>query len=140
MSKDRTSEYSAVILVGQNGQLLLQLRDNDPAVIDPNKLSLFAGKLRAGETALDGARRELREETTLTPDQLNFLFTFQAVTSRHGHSGKCHVFVSENIDPSKLKILEGQGYRTINNASDLEKFDFSQISKDILIQYFEFVK
>jgi 8-oxo-dGTP diphosphatase len=63
--------FGCVILVDRRGWVLLQERDEHPA-IDPEKWSLCGGHLEEGEEFLDGALRELAEETgvELTPGEL----------------------------------------------------------------------
>lgn len=65
--------FAGVILVDRRGWILLQERDEFPA-IDPEKWGLVGGHLDDGEDAETGAHRELLEETgvrlapgTLTP-------------------------------------------------------------------------
>ncbi len=54
--------FAAVILVDRRGWVLLQERDEHPA-IDPEKWSLCGGHLEPGEDYHVGALRELEEET-----------------------------------------------------------------------------
>ncbi len=54
--------FGCVILVDRRGWLLLQERDEHPA-IDPEKWSFCGGHLEEGEEYADGASRELAEET-----------------------------------------------------------------------------
>lgn len=54
--------FASVILVDERGWLLLQERD-EHARLDPGCWGLTGGHLEPGETPLEGARRELAEET-----------------------------------------------------------------------------
>ena len=54
--------FSSVILVDHRGWVLLQERDEFPA-IDPEKWGFVGGHLEEGEDYLAGAYRELEEET-----------------------------------------------------------------------------
>lgn len=55
-------KFAGVILVDPRGWILLQERDEHPA-IDPDRWGLPGGHLEDGEGYADGARRELEEET-----------------------------------------------------------------------------
>ena len=54
--------FSSVVLVDARGWVLLQERDEFPA-IDPEKWGFVGGHLDPGEDYLPGAYRELAEET-----------------------------------------------------------------------------
>jgi 8-oxo-dGTP pyrophosphatase MutT (NUDIX family) len=56
--------FSSVVLVDARGWVLLQERDEHPA-IDPDKWGFVGGHLDPGEEFLAGAYRELEEETGL---------------------------------------------------------------------------
>ena len=63
--------FAGVVLVDRRGWILLQERDEHPR-IDPDCWGLSGGHLEPGETPLEGALRELEEETgvRLDPGQL----------------------------------------------------------------------
>jgi 8-oxo-dGTP pyrophosphatase MutT (NUDIX family) len=66
---------AAVVLVDQQGRLLLQERD-DQAPTDPDKWSMVGGGVEAGETDAAAATRELAEETGLSGVPLTPLDVF----------------------------------------------------------------
>lgn len=136
MNSKPIPEYSSVILINTKGEILLQLRDNNPAIVDPNKLSLFAGGLLPGESKEQAAKRELFEETTIQSDDLKYLFTYQTDMERFGRIAKSHVFLLRGVDESMVDVQEGQGCRKIKDAADLETHDFALISEEILRTYF----
>lgn len=61
----RAADAAAIIIENQNGEVLIQLRENSPSVTFANHWTLPGGKIEAGETPLQGAVRELKEETGL---------------------------------------------------------------------------
>ena len=73
---------ACTFLVDRNGSLLLQLRD-DKAPYYPNVWGLPGGAIEAGETPVEGAVRELWEETRLRPDGELRLFAQQELPEQN---------------------------------------------------------
>lgn len=55
----------AIVFILKEGRYLLQLRGNDPYKGAAGLIGGFGGKIEPGETAIQAAKRELEEETTL---------------------------------------------------------------------------
>lgn len=53
------------IIFDQHGRIVLQLRDDNPAISSPNCWGLFGGRAEPGETLAEAAAREVSEELTL---------------------------------------------------------------------------
>jgi len=124
--------YVSCILVSKTGELILQLRDDNPAIKDPNSLSLFAGAVEEGESLDDAIAREIWEETNLKFDDFAYLFAWN-----NGDGRISHVFYRDRIDTAAIDIREGQGFRLIHSRADLEKYKFAPISKSILTEFFK---
>ncbi len=75
--------FSSILLVDDRGWVLLQERDEHPA-IDPDKWGFVGGHLDDGEDYLAGAYRELEEETGLHLD--GGLELFGEFSVHHAHS------------------------------------------------------
>ena len=55
----------ALVILYQNDRVLLQHRDDDPAIRWPGVWAIFGGGVEAGETPEAAARREMQEELGL---------------------------------------------------------------------------
>jgi 8-oxo-dGTP diphosphatase len=77
--------FASVVLVDARGWVLLQERDEHPA-IDPEKWGFVGGHLDPGEDYLDGAYRELAEETGVRLDDGLELFGQFSVHHEHTDS------------------------------------------------------
>ncbi|NET36853.1 MAG: NUDIX domain-containing protein [Cyanothece sp. SIO1E1] len=60
----------AIAILYQQGQFLLQLRDNRPGIVYPGCWGFFGGHLEPDETPEAGLRRELIEEIGYSPPVL----------------------------------------------------------------------
>lgn len=134
MTKGAVNRYAGVIILSPRKNYILQLRDDNPKIVDPGKLSIFAGRLQQDEAPEDGAKRELFEETTLDLDDLEFFTAYQKDPARHGAPGVSYIYVAKDIDPTMLNVQEGQGWREVS-AEDLTEENTALISYDILKAY-----
>jgi 8-oxo-dGTP diphosphatase len=57
----------AIAILHQDNQFLMQLRDNNPAILYPGVWGFFGGHLEPGETPEIAVRRELQEEIGYAP-------------------------------------------------------------------------
>ena len=109
--RPKIREGTAAILVGTDGRLLLQLRDDLPGVSDPGKIGLFGGPREGDESFLDCVVREVHEEISLylAPEQFEFIgryFGPDHVTP--GGTRHCEVFVARDVPVDELTITEGR--------------------------------
>jgi len=100
---------AGAILVSKTGSLLLQRRDNNPAIFSPNMISIFGGSAEEGEdNLLEVAMREIEEETGLSPNK----DAYSSLVDFHnkypdGRNIKGSFYVLKNIDKTSLRITEG---------------------------------
>ncbi|MEZ4770842.1 MAG: NUDIX domain-containing protein [Caldilineales bacterium] len=101
----------AVIVINEQRQVLLQLRDDNPHISFANYWSLLGGVVDPNETPDDAAQRELVEETGLRLQLSHWKVykrrqqDFKPTIEQHVYTGETHKRVSEMI------IGEGQALR-----------------------------
>ncbi len=93
----------ALAMLQRDGRWLMQLRDEIPTIVAPGCWGLFGGHLDPGETPEQGLRRELLEEISWQPPEL------ELVMVHHIHRRTAHVFRAElSVPLEQLQLLEGQ--------------------------------
>jgi len=103
--------FASVGLVAPGGALLMQERDDDP-ILDPGRWGLPGGHLDDGETFLEGAVRELAEETgvTLPPETLTLVAEARVDhTDVYGSHDRMRFFVAgTDLGDADVECREGR--------------------------------
>ena len=128
--RNTTGEGVSAILLNQNGGVLLQHRDDNPAIRYPGHWALFGGSIEAGESPHAAARREILEETGYNVETLGLFREFV-------QNGKREFAYAGEIDTSldHLLLTEGQGMDFVSTA-DLPKLLIRPDDKETLKAYF----
>lgn len=101
--------YSGVILQASNGALVLQRRDNNPAISNPGMLSVFGGRRIYSETAAECALRELEEEVSLSVAENELAFLGRLVSPIEDDKWMhCSYYSVKNASVSSMRLNEGQ--------------------------------
>ncbi|QWK80607.1 CmcI family methyltransferase [Ochrobactrum sp. BTU1] len=102
-------QFAGAFLLNDQGEVLLQLRDQDPSIDNPGKVSVFGGSVEVGETYREGLLRELKEELDLTIDvhQLRFLGTISK--TENDVTTDCEFYFAEVGRFSSYTVQEGLG-------------------------------
>lgn len=108
MNKRR--DVAPTIVIDPSGRLLLQRRDNIPNILYPGKIGFFGGHREAGETFLECAVRELREELSyeVAPGRLEYLGAREGLDPAT-QSGlyRAEYFLVQGVPVEELVITEG---------------------------------
>ena len=93
----------ALAMLQRDGRWLIQLRDEIPTIVAPGCWGLFGGHLEPGETPEQALRRELLEEISWQPPDLELVMVHPI------HRRTAHVFRGElSVPLEQLQLLEGQ--------------------------------
>jgi 8-oxo-dGTP pyrophosphatase MutT (NUDIX family) len=104
-----------VILVDAAGQILMQLRDDIPTIVDPGCWVVPGGVVDPGETPEDGAHRELLEETGYRVGRL--VQAYERVLHRpEGFAERQFYFIGSYDGAQVLTCNEGQELRFQDRA------------------------
>jgi 8-oxo-dGTP diphosphatase len=104
-----------VILVDAAGQILMQLRDDIPTIVDPGCWVVPGGVVDPGEAPEDGARRELLEETGYCAGRL--VQAYERVLDRpEGFAERQFYFIGSYDGAQVLTCNEGQELRFKDRA------------------------
>ena len=83
---------AGIILVNGQGQILLELRDNNPAIPYPGYWGLTGGGGLPGETPEVTARREVEEETGWRAPSMTFFRIYRFEGTPPGPRYEVHIF------------------------------------------------
>ncbi|MDY7016067.1 MAG: NUDIX hydrolase [Cyanobacteriota bacterium] len=108
----------AKAFIYQGDRLLLQLRDDNPHITYPNTWALFGGMVEPEETPEQAIRRELEEELTWIPPDVQFL----SIWEERETLATIHVFsVPLTVPVNQLHLTEGQALKLFA-LDELTKF------------------
>lgn len=121
-TRDRvaTKHTAATLLIDKNGDFVLQHRDDKPDISDPGLWSLFGGRVEPEDASLlDGAVRELHEETNLTFEKSDLKYLGYLFRSDDPEKDDAYLatYILNGVDTQGLEIYEGQGFEIVQPAS-----------------------
>jgi 8-oxo-dGTP diphosphatase len=105
MTRELQIKQAAVILPYRDGKVLMQLRDEKEGIDYPGQWGFFGGEIEPGETPIECARRELREEIGVESETL---FPLGADQVAAPYEMVLHAFyVNLPIEPQRIRLQEG---------------------------------
>ena len=109
-----------LVLNSKREVLLIQRSKTDPSW--PNMWEPPRGKIRAGETIIDGLKREVKEETGLSIDPVKYVDQFQYVRSDGKRISIQYNFLCRMVDTNQQVVLsfEHQNYKWVSKVGILE--------------------
>lgn len=120
----------SAILINPQGQVLLQQRDDNPAIRYPGHWSLFGGTIEEGEAPAEAVAREVKEEIDFEMRNFGLFREFVQNNKRE------FAFAGElNAGLEELTLSEGQGMNLFY-PSQLKELQIRPDDKDTLEKYF----
>lgn len=127
---------AAVIITNLRGEVLLQLRDDDPSLVFPNMWSLPGGVVEPNESPADAARREVLEELALNLSPV-FWKVYVRESSRRSFRVEQHIFTAvTDREVADMILGEGQKLKYFNPA-ELSSLQFGFEFDEVLNDFFE---
>jgi NDP-sugar pyrophosphorylase family protein len=125
-----SGEGVSAILINSRGQVLLQQRDDNPAIRYPGHWSLFGGTIEDGESAETAVVREVQEEIDFELKNFGLFREFLQNNKRE------FAFVGElSAELNELTLSEGQGMNVFY-PSQLPELLIRPDDKETLKEYF----
>ena len=125
-----SGEGVSAILINSRGQVLLQQRDDNPAIRYPGHWSLFGGSIEDGESAATAVAREVKEEIDFELKNFGLFREFVQNNKRE------FAFVGElSAELDDLTLSEGQGMNVFY-PSQLPELLIRPDDKETLKEYF----
>ena len=118
-------------VVFDHNSVLLQHRDDIPGILNPNKWSLITGDIRPDETAEEGVKRELLEETGYIAHSLEIYRIEKYIHKALDKELERYVFICHFDGVQNIKCLEGQEIKFVP-IDNLDKYDLISSHKDLI--------
>ncbi len=128
-------KWVGALLITNSNEVILQQRDAN-AIINPEKVSLFGGRVEDNENIENALKREIKEEISIDINNYQFFGLYKKALATHGEDCDCFVYLVKNIETDKITVNEGRGYILVGPKDDYSNSNFSQITMAVLKDYF----
>ncbi len=125
-------QNTAILFYNQNGEVLLQLRDNNPEISWPNHWGCLGGSVEDGESIEVCLKREVQEEIEYN------LVEYESLGMRQPDADReYHMFIGPlNRSVHEISLHEGQEIRFFDPAETL-KLDLTPGARELVQKYIE---
>jgi 8-oxo-dGTP diphosphatase len=105
-------QWAGIVLVNAGGEILLNLRSDDPEDAWPNQWDVIGGKVEDGETPDECMVREMREEMGKPLSEFALFKTYEVPLAGGGAAAEFHVYAARlDVPANELLVGEGQEHR-----------------------------
>jgi UDP-N-acetylmuramate--alanine ligase len=126
-----------VLVMDQEGNFVMQRRDDKPTISNPGKVTAFGGHVESTDKSLlSAAARELHEETNLKfqAEDLAFFRMYPKTIETHNEKSYVTYYVLTGVDTTNLEVYEGQGFEIVN-PNNLGDFPLSILARTVIAEY-----
>jgi len=127
-------QIAAIIFENDNEELLLYLRDNNPAIPFPDHWDLIGGHVEEGETPEEALVREVKEELDLELKDYSFYKKYECLTGDAYENIKFIYTGRIDIPLEDITLLEGVRPQYFKR-SEIAGVRLANILKSILLDY-----
>lgn len=128
MASQPLNQYVAVVLIN-NSKVLMQLRDNNPNIYEPNRWSLPGGKVEASETLKEAALCEFKKETGYLLNNPELVETIHMPYEKGDYDW--YIFTENYDNHQKINCLEGQRMEFLS-IPELRTLDVARKNLEVL--------
>lgn len=114
--REPSGTVCGVIVLRSDGAALLQHRDDIPTINDPGLWVIPGGHVEPGETVVEGAVREVEEETCYRSANPRLLADFHATELGYAGDFRMVFFWDEDDGRQRIECREGQAARFVSRA------------------------
>jgi 8-oxo-dGTP diphosphatase len=127
-------QIAAIIFENDNEELLLYLRDNNPAIPFPDHWDLIGGHVEEGESPEEALVREVKEELDLDLKDYSFYKKYECLTGDAYENIKFIYTGRITIPLEEITLLEGVRPQYFKR-SEIPGVRLANILKSIILEY-----
>ena len=130
-------EVAGLIILSSDNRVLLQHRDDNPLIGDPNRWCLWGGGFKEGETPLQALQRELLEELQIGLHNPK-LIIHKTIVDKYAEND-FYVFLHPqewDLEYLRQHQQEGQGLGLFGRE-ELDNLDIVKPAMEVLLDFFD---